>query len=163
MNTPKKPLFKTASCTPFASEYPNPLKGTVAPAPAHSTSGSYRPSAVRMTPDVTYPTRIRAGVNFVLSISTCPIRHSAPPTRNAFRYSTQPPFSVSFQVSYSRKFPENTCTGRLWYILFYRAERKISNASGFCRLSEIGLPWGLIKQWVLSPSARSSPVSLSST
>ena len=37
---PKKPSLSIASRTPFASVLPNPIRGTDAPAPANSTSGS---------------------------------------------------------------------------------------------------------------------------
>ena len=39
VNAPSKPSSEMASLTPFARLYPNPVRGTVAPAPAKSTSG----------------------------------------------------------------------------------------------------------------------------
>ena len=39
VKAPSNPFSTTAACTPLAREYPNPVKGTVAPAPANSTSG----------------------------------------------------------------------------------------------------------------------------
>lgn len=38
--TPMSPFASTASFTPFASEYPNPVRGTVAPADAKSAIGA---------------------------------------------------------------------------------------------------------------------------
>ena len=40
VSTPMKPLSAIASLTPLESVYPNPVNGTVAPAPAKSISGS---------------------------------------------------------------------------------------------------------------------------
>lgn len=85
---PKSPFSFTASRIPFAMVYPKPVSGTVAPAPAKLTSGSYKPTAVYATPKVTNNTKILAGVNFVLSIKICPITQIKPPTTNAFTYST---------------------------------------------------------------------------
>ena len=85
VSAPSSPCSDTAFRTPCASECPNPVSGTVAPHPANFTSGPYTPTADRITPLTTYPTRIRAGVSRVKSISTCPIKHSSPPMMNAFR------------------------------------------------------------------------------
>lgn len=68
VNMPINPSLSTASITPFASEYPKPEIGTVAPVPAYLTIGSYMPIAVRTAPTHTYVTSILAGVSFVLSI-----------------------------------------------------------------------------------------------
>ena len=72
---------------PFASEFPKPGNGTVAPAPPISTNLSYIPNAPNIAPAVTKITNILAGVNFVVSIRICPITHIIPPTIKAFKYS----------------------------------------------------------------------------
>ena len=68
VNAPKNPADFTPSIAPFAKLYPNPVRGTVAPAPAKSTKYLYRPSPPNITPAVTNVTNILAEVNFVLSI-----------------------------------------------------------------------------------------------
>ena len=65
---PINPSFCMASLTPFASAFPNPVNGMVAPAPAKSTSLSYHQNAPKRTPRQTKSTRILAGVSFVKSI-----------------------------------------------------------------------------------------------
>ena len=53
VNTPGSPISSTAFTTPWANRCPNPSSGTLAPAPASFTSGSYRPTALRITPATT--------------------------------------------------------------------------------------------------------------
>ena len=53
VNTPRKPVSVTAFRIPFANRWPNPVRGTVAPAPANSTNFSYSPNAERITPATT--------------------------------------------------------------------------------------------------------------
>ncbi len=53
VNTPINPSVSTAFFTPSNRTLPNPVSGTVAPAPANSTSGLYSPTAERITPDTT--------------------------------------------------------------------------------------------------------------
>lgn len=43
VNMPIKPFSSIASIVPFAKEYPKPVRGTVAPAPANSTIFGYIP------------------------------------------------------------------------------------------------------------------------
>lgn len=43
VNAPIKPICPAFSIAPLASKLPNPVKGTVAPAPAKSTNFSYIP------------------------------------------------------------------------------------------------------------------------
>ena len=80
---PINPEESTCSLTPVESRYPNPVRGTVAPAPAASTRGSYQPRAPSMHPVTTYDTSILAGVSFVKSMSSCPIAQSSPPKAKA--------------------------------------------------------------------------------
>ena len=82
VSIPVKPSLFIASRTPFASEFPKPVSGTVAPAPAKSTSLSYQPNAPNSTPRQTKSTRIFAGVSFVKSMRSCPTTQIAPPTKN---------------------------------------------------------------------------------
>ena len=65
VKAPGRPHSSTACCAPCASRCPKPSSGTLAPAPANSASGLYRPTALRITPATTYPVRMRAGVSFV--------------------------------------------------------------------------------------------------
>ena len=67
VTAPKSP-FSAPCIAPLASKYPKPDMGTVAPVPAYSTIGWYKPSDVRSAPAHTKITKIRAGVSFVLSI-----------------------------------------------------------------------------------------------
>ena len=50
---PGSPMASTASATPWASRCPKPSSGTLAPAPANSASGWYRPSPLSTTPATT--------------------------------------------------------------------------------------------------------------
>lgn len=86
VNTPSNPFSLTASIAPFAKLLPNPVIGTVAPALAKLTSGSYNPNASIMPPNITNSTSIRALVKFVLMISNCPSIHINPPTTKTLRY-----------------------------------------------------------------------------
>ena len=83
VRTPARPSWATASAMPWANRCPNPSRGTVAPAPAKSTSGPYSPNADSATPAVTYPTSTRAGVMAVRSMSSWPTTHRPPPTTKA--------------------------------------------------------------------------------
>ena len=65
VKAPGRPHSSTACCAPCASRCPKPSSGTLAPAPAKSASGLYRPTALKITPATTYPVRMRAGVSFV--------------------------------------------------------------------------------------------------
>ena len=85
MKAPNTPLSCTANFTPLLKLYPNPVKGTVAPAPANLTRGSYIPNAPKITPDTTKITNILAGVSFVRSSKSCPTTQINPPTQNAFK------------------------------------------------------------------------------
>ena len=67
MNAPNKPTSFTDSKAPFARFAPNPVSGTVAPAPAKSIKYLYNPSPPNIAPTVTNITSILAGVNLVLS------------------------------------------------------------------------------------------------
>ena len=62
---PSRPFSAMLFLIPSARRCPKPVSRTVAPAPANSTIGLYRPSAERITPATTNPVRIRAGVRFV--------------------------------------------------------------------------------------------------
>ena len=68
-NAPIRPMFFTSSIAPLAKRLPNPVNGTVAPAPAKLISFGYNPTAPKITPVVTKITSILAEVSFVLSIS----------------------------------------------------------------------------------------------
>ena len=81
--TPKKPLSSTAFLTPSIRTEPNPVNGTLAPAPAKSIIGLYKSNNCKTVPVHTNATSIVAGVNFVLSNKTCPNAHIIPPTINA--------------------------------------------------------------------------------
>ena len=85
VRTPSNPFSRIASLVPFTRTLPKPVSGTVAPAPAKSTSLSYTPVAPSITPSTTKVTSILAGVIFVTSINICPITHMSPPTKNALR------------------------------------------------------------------------------
>ena len=87
VNIPKNPFSYTASLTPLARRLPNPVSGTLAPAPANSVKGSYTPSPPRITPMTTKLTKIRAGVSLVLSMRICPMTQNPPPTANEINYS----------------------------------------------------------------------------
>ena len=76
---PTNPLWCTPSIAPFAKLYPNPVRGTVAPAPAKSTKYWYIPNPPSTAPVVTNITKILAGVNFVLSINIWPTIQIRPP------------------------------------------------------------------------------------
>ena len=52
VNAPKSPEVLTPSIAPLAKLYPNPVRGTVAPAPAKSTKYLYMPSPPKITPSV---------------------------------------------------------------------------------------------------------------
>ena len=95
VSMPDMPRTPICSFTPVQSRYPNPGNGTVAPAPAQFAKGSYIPSAPSTQPNTTNITNILAGVNFVLSIKTCPIAHISPPAINALRYCIQTPLVLS--------------------------------------------------------------------
>lgn len=84
VKAPKKPLSFTPSIAPVASKLPKPVRGTVAPHPAKSTSGLYNPNPPKMHPIVTYATKILAGVSFVLSIKIWAITHKIPPNNKGF-------------------------------------------------------------------------------
>lgn len=68
VKSPIMPLVETCLITPFASVLPNPQIGTVAPALAKSTIGSYNPNPSKNTPDTKNVTKILADVIFVLII-----------------------------------------------------------------------------------------------
>ena len=53
VNNPKNPCSSIAFFMPFHKTLPNPVRGTVAPAPANLTKGSYIPTAPSTTPVVT--------------------------------------------------------------------------------------------------------------
>ena len=95
VRTPSKPFSRIASLVPFTRTLPKPVSGTVAPAPAKSTSLSYTPVAPRITPSTTKVTSILAGVIFVTSISICPITHMSPPTKKRFKKNQQKNISPS--------------------------------------------------------------------
>lgn len=68
IKAPSKPCSCAPSIAPFAKLAPKPVKGTVAPHPAKSITYLYIPSPPKTAPKVTKVTKIRAGVNLVLSI-----------------------------------------------------------------------------------------------
>lgn len=49
VSTPSRPCSATASAAPLASEYPNPVSGTVAPAPPQSTTYWYAPTGALLS------------------------------------------------------------------------------------------------------------------
>ena len=81
--TPKNPFSSIAFFTPSVNSEPNPVSGTVAPAPAKSMIGLYKLNNSINAPTHTKVTSMRAGVSFVLSIRICPMTHIIPPTMNA--------------------------------------------------------------------------------
>ena len=84
VRAPKNPSSLDASIAPCAKAWPNPLKGMVAPAPASSTRGSYRPKELAIAPNIRKLSNICAGVNLELSSMTWPITHIRPPITNAY-------------------------------------------------------------------------------
>ena len=79
INAPNSPTSFTDSNAPFARLAPNPVSGTVAPAPAKFINYLYIPRPPNIAPTVTNITSILAGVNFVLSNKIWPIIHIPPP------------------------------------------------------------------------------------
>src|SRR5690625_7454516 len=57
--------------------------GTVAPAPAKSMSGSYKPNPSKIAPDTTSVVSVCAGVNLNTSNIICPPTQIRPPTTKA--------------------------------------------------------------------------------
>ena len=64
VSIPNAPSVFTASFMPSHITNPNPLIGTVAPAPANSVRGLYSPTAPKITPATANPVRILAGGSF---------------------------------------------------------------------------------------------------
>ena len=83
VNSPRNPCSSIAFFIPFHKTLPNPVRGTVAPAPANLTNGSYIPTAPSTTPVVTRMTIILPGISFVFSIRICVRTHINPPHTNA--------------------------------------------------------------------------------
>lgn len=68
VSTPIIPCFSASASAPCVSAFPNDVIGIVAPVPAKSISGSYRPKPSKIDPATTSVQRVWAGVSFPTSI-----------------------------------------------------------------------------------------------
>ena len=66
-NIPISPSLSICSAIPFHKLFPNPIRGTLAPAPAQSIKGCYKPKKPSIVPKTTNKTITLPGNNFVLS------------------------------------------------------------------------------------------------
>jgi hypothetical protein len=83
VTTPIKPCFSASAIAPWVRELPKEVIGIVAPAPAKSINGSYRPNPSNTEPTTTKIHNVCAGVSFATSNNSCPTTQMRPPTINA--------------------------------------------------------------------------------
>src|SRR5690625_1957123 len=81
--TPIKPCSSASAIAPCTNEFPKLVIGTVAPAPAKSMSGSYRPNPSKTAPATTSVVRVCAVVNINTSNIMCPMTQIRPLTTKA--------------------------------------------------------------------------------
>ena len=82
---PKMPFALTAFIAPFANDAPNPIIGTLIPAPNNEASGSKSPKPASATPIISNKTKILAVVIFVFITSICPIKQISPPNAKTIK------------------------------------------------------------------------------
>lgn len=93
---PIHPCTLSSVSAPCTKELPKLVIGTVAPAPANFTNGSYKPTPSRTAPVTTKAHIVWAGVIFPTSIMSWPITQITPPTRNAHKknHPSSPPMPI---------------------------------------------------------------------
>ncbi|MNP60246.1 hypothetical protein D3C76_1553150 [compost metagenome] len=85
VTTPIQPSRSSSVSAPCTREFPKLVIGTLAPAPANFTSGSYMPKASAAAPATTSVLMVWAGVSASTSINNWPMTQMAPPTRKAHK------------------------------------------------------------------------------